>query len=92
MYESGESIVLFARRTTLREGAFLRPVGMAQGVLPLTTRGGVELVLPGGAGLDLVSRGSGGDLTPAPGALTAPRGRDELLDEVRALVSERVRD
>jgi hypothetical protein len=55
-------------------------------------RGGVEVALPGGVGLELVTRETDGSLVPAQGALTAPRGRDELLDEVRALVAERVRD
>jgi hypothetical protein len=92
VYQTGESIVLFARRVTTREGEALRPVGMAQGVLPLAMRGGVEVALPGGVGLELVTRETDGSLVPAQGALTAPRGRDELLDEVRALVAERVRD
>jgi hypothetical protein len=92
VYQTGESIVLFARRVSQREGERLRPVGMAQGVLPLATRGGVEVALPGGAGLDLVTRGADGTLAPAEGALAAPRGRDELLDEIRALVAERARD
>ena len=42
--------------------------------------------------LELVTRQADGNLVPARGALTAPRGRDELLDEVRALVAERPRD
>jgi hypothetical protein len=92
VYQMGESIVLFARRVTMRDGDALRPVGMAQGVLPLAVRGGVEVALPGGAGLDLVTREADGTLAPAASALAAPRGRDELLDEIRALVAERVRD
>lgn len=92
IYQTGESIVLFARRVSTREGEVLRPVGMAQGVLPLATRGGIEVALPGGAGLDLVTRSADGTLAPAEGALAAPRGRDELLDEIRALVAERARD
>lgn len=91
VFQTGESIVLFARRIRTPEGEVLRPVGMAQGVLPLTRRGGVEVALPGGAGLELVTRGADGSLAPADGALAAPRARDELLDEIRALVAERPR-
>lgn len=91
VYRTGESIVLFASYVDTREGRVLRPVGMAQGVMPVDARGPVEMVAPGGAGLALVTRGADGSLVPAPGALAAPRARDELLDEIRSLVAERTR-
>lgn len=91
IYVTGESIVLFGRWVTTPSGAVLRPVGMAQGVLPIDTRGGVEVVTPGGVGLELVTRESDGRLAPGTPALTAPRERDELLGEIRSLVAERTR-
>lgn len=91
IYVTGESIVLFARWVTTPTGAVLRPLGMAQGVMPIETQGGVEVVTPGGVGLELVRRGDDGQLGPGAPALSAPRGRDELLDEIRSLVRERAR-
>lgn len=90
-YQSGETVVLFARWLSTPSGEVLRPVGMAQGVLPIASRGGVELVTPGGAGLELVVRDADGRLTPGQPALRAPVPRDALLEQVRALVAERQR-
>ncbi len=91
VYQSGESIVLFGRWVPTPAGEVLRPIGMAQGVLPIATRGGVEVVTPGGVGLELVTRDADGRLAPGAPALAAPRARDELVDELRALVAERSR-
>ncbi|MFO0712945.1 MAG: hypothetical protein U0353_24035 [Sandaracinus sp.] len=91
VYQTGETIVLFGRWASTLEGEALRPLGMSQGVLPMRTENGVEVVSPGGAGLELVTRDGDGRLVPAPGALSAPRTRDELLDEIRSLVAERTR-
>jgi hypothetical protein len=87
-YVQGERIVLFARRLTTPSGVVLRPVGMSQGVLPIDDAGGVELVMPGGAGLELVERTPEGRLAPGAAALAAPEPADVLLDRVRALVAE----
>lgn len=87
-YVDGERIVLFGRRFTTPAGTVLRPVGMSQGVLPIDERSGVPLVLPGGAGLELVERTPDGRLAPATPALVAPRPADELVDELRALLAE----
>lgn len=87
-YVDGERVILFARWYTTPAGAFLRPVGMSQGVLPITSEGGTDVAQPGGVGLDLVTPGSDGRLVPAPAALSAPRSVDALLDEIRALVAE----
>jgi len=87
-YVDGERVILFARWYATPAGDFLRPVGMSQGVLPITSTGGTELAQPGGLGLDLVAPGPDGRLVPAPAAMSAPRGLDSLLDEIRALVEE----
>ncbi|MBN8617004.1 MAG: hypothetical protein J0L92_40865, partial [Deltaproteobacteria bacterium] len=65
IYVTGESIVLFGRWVTTPSGEVLRPIGMAQGVLPIDVRGGVEVVTPGGVGLELVTRDGEGRLSPA---------------------------
>jgi len=87
-YVDGERVILFARWYTTPAGDLLRPIGMSQGVLPITSAGGTELAQPGGLGLDLVAPGPDGRLVPAPAAMSAPRGLDALLDEIRALVRE----
>ncbi|MBX3271274.1 MAG: hypothetical protein KF729_13490 [Sandaracinaceae bacterium] len=63
----------------------LRPVGMSQGVLPVTDEGGVLVVHPGGAGLSLVLRGADGRLAPAPPALQAAEPWDRLRARVDAV-------
>ncbi|GAB4215249.1 MAG: hypothetical protein OHK0013_40660 [Sandaracinaceae bacterium] len=87
-YVDGESVLLFARRLTTPAGVVLRPVGMSQGVLPIDDTGGVEVVMPGGAGLELVTRSPDGRLGPGSPALAGPEPADALLDRVRALVAE----
>jgi hypothetical protein len=87
-YVDGERIVLFARRLATPSGTVLRPVGMSQGVLPIDDTGGVEVVLPGGSGLELVTRTPEGRLAPGAPALAAPEPADVLIDRVRALVAE----
>ena len=59
----------------------VRPVGMAQGVLPVVQEGGRDMVEPGGRGLQLVRRGPGG-LAPATGALASRRSLDEVRAEI----------
>lgn len=87
-YVDGERVILFARWYATPSGDVLRPVGMSQGVLPITTQHGAEVAQPGGSGLELVTPGPDGRLAPAPAALTAPRAVDALLDEIRSLVAE----
>jgi hypothetical protein len=85
----GTRSVLFLRRFVTRDaGEVMRPVGMSQGILPVVEGDGGELVMPGGAGIAIVSRSPGGTLVPASGALPAPVARDELLSRVRDLVRE----
>jgi len=88
VYVDGERLVLFARRLTTPSGPVLRPVGMSQGVLPIEDDAGVEVVTPGGAGLELVTRDADGRLVPGSPAISAPRPADEVIDEIRALVAE----
>jgi hypothetical protein len=68
-FEGGGRYVLFLRR--LGSGV-LRPVGMSQGVMPVTEDGRGRTVRPGGAGLGLVRRDGQGTLRPAAPALTEP--------------------
>lgn len=79
--EPSHEYLLFLRRWNDTR----RPVGMAQGALPVQRAGREPVVQPGGAGLSLVRRGSGGALTHAEPALSAPRPLPELLDAIRAL-------
>jgi hypothetical protein len=76
----GERVVLFVEDL----GGVLRPVGMSQGVLPVTRDGGSEIVLPGGAGLALVRPGDPA-LREVDGALSGPTPIDEVLAEIREL-------
>lgn len=85
-FAAGERILLFARANATER--VLRAVGMSQGVMPIQRDGGVERVMPGGGGLALMQRGSDGQLRPAPAALLEPAPLDELLAQVRELVSE----
>jgi hypothetical protein len=77
----GSENVVFATEI----GGRLTPVGMSQGVMPVRVENGRRQVMPGGAGLALVTRGRTGSLEPSRGALTTPRALGEVLDEVRAL-------
>jgi len=64
----------------------MRPVGMAQGVLPVVREAGSDVVEPGGRGLQLMGRGPDGLLHPTTGALSSRRP----LDEVRSAILHRV--
>lgn len=74
----GERYVLFLRDMS----GVLRPVGMSQGVLPVRERAGVPWAHPGGAGLSLVQRGTGGQLVPAPAALLRPEPLEALRERI----------
>lgn len=91
-YPVGARALLFLRAlspTDLPAGSIVfRPLGMSQGVMPMSERDGIEVVMPGGADLSIVTRQPNGTLTPADGALPSPQPRDELLARVRDLVSE----
>ncbi len=80
--EPGEEYLLFLRRWN----GTRRPVGMAQGVLPLQRSGGEVFVQPGGGGVALVHRGADGTLTHAEPALTEPRPLAELMAAIRDLL------
>lgn len=84
-YPDGARMLLFLRAFDSGDaGVVMRPVGMSQGEMPIVG----ENVMPGGAGVAIVQRGSGGQLVPAPSAITTPMNRDELLSQVRDLVAE----
>ena len=84
----GERVVLFARRVSGASGVVLRPVGMSQGVLPMAEQSGTTMVMPGGAGLSMVTRDASGRLSPTSGALAVPMPADEVLATIRDLVAE----
>jgi hypothetical protein len=79
--EDGEEYLLFLRRWN----GTRRPVGMAQGALPITRRDGQLFVQPGAGGLALVRRDATGAMAPAEPAVTEPTLLEALLDEIRAL-------
>ena len=83
-FSNGERLILFGQRHVTPRGAVVRPVGMAQGVLPLEG----DTVMPNSEGLGLVTRNPAGQLVPAAGALTSPRSRDAIVEEIQALVAE----
>ena len=79
--EPAHEYLLFLRRWN----GTRRPVGMAQGALPVQ-RGGTEpLVQPGGTGLSLVRRDPTGTLSHAEPAVSQPRPLADLMAAIRAL-------
>ncbi len=88
-YADGARMLLFLRTFDSGDaGIVMRPVGMSQGEMPVVASGGGEVVMPGGDGVSVVSRGPNGQLVPAAAAITSPIGRDELISHVRDLVAE----
>jgi hypothetical protein len=88
-YPEGARMLLFLRTFDSGDaGIVMRPVGMSQGEMPILSGDAGEVVMPGGAGVSVVTRAPNGQLVPAPAAITAPMGRDELLAQVRDLVAE----
>lgn len=82
----GQRYLVFLR--TLGDRATLRPVGMSQGVMTIEEQTGARVVMPGGAGLSLVSRAQGGGLSPAPPAILHP----EPYESVRARIERRLEE
>lgn len=88
-YPEGARMLLFLRTFDSGDaGIVMRPVGMSQGEMPILSGDAGEVVMPGGAGVSVVTRSADGQLVPAPAAITTPTGRDELLARVRDLVAE----
>jgi hypothetical protein len=88
-YTDGARTLLFLRTFVSGDvGPVMRPVGMSQGEMPIVPGASGELVMPGGAGVSIVSRAPDGRLSSAPAAITAPVARDEMLSRVRDLVAE----
>jgi hypothetical protein len=88
-YPDGARMLLFLRTYHSGDaGDVMRPVGMSQGEMPIVAGASGEVVLPGAAGVSVVSRSPSGQLLPAPAAIAAPVGRDELLSRIRDLVLE----
>ncbi len=85
-FTMGERYLIFARGRAPE--AWLHPIEMAQGVMPIHRIAGADMVMPGSAGMALRQRGSDGQLRSAPPALMQPMPFDELLAQVRELVFE----
>jgi hypothetical protein len=82
---AGARIFVFGRRST--QGNYLRPVGMAQGVLRVTASAdGSTTVSPSNGGLSLVRRDQGGVLRPSAPAVAGP----VTLESMDALVRDAV--
>jgi hypothetical protein len=79
--EPGHEYLLFLRRWN----GTSRPVGMAQGALPVQRSGGEVLVQPAGGDLSLVRREPSGALTHAEPAVTEARPLADLLAAIRNL-------
>lgn len=79
--EPGGEYLLFLRRWN----GTRRPVGMAQGALPVQRSGGTVVVEPARGDLALVRRGPGGTLTHAEPAVTEARPLADLLAAIRDL-------
>ncbi len=73
--------IVFARQGV----EYLRPVGMAQGVLPVRSEGGLQMVVPSSRNLTLVRRTPSGQLVPSPSALPSARPLSEVMAEIRYL-------
>ena len=78
--------MVFLRRL---DDGLLRPVGMSQGVMPVSEAAGVLTVQPGGGGLSLVQRGAQGGLHPAPAALLHAEEYERLRERVETLSHRR---
>ncbi len=78
----GDRAIVFGRGvdSAAAVGGPFRPVGMSQGVLPVTTQSGRDMVWPGGAGLALVQR-AGGQLRSAPPAMAGPEPLADVMTE-----------
>jgi hypothetical protein len=88
-FEDGERVLVFAV-PSVANPVHLRPLGMAQGVMPVRERAaanGDDLVLPGGDGLALMERVNG-VLVASPPALASPRSLTEVRDAIGALLLE----
>lgn len=83
-FEDGERALVFVRHIN----GIYRPIGMSQGVFPVTD-GDTPRVEPGGSGLSLVRPGTNGELAPAGAALRGPRSLAHVMERVRALIAER---
>jgi len=84
-FELGKRALVFLY--TSEPSRELRVVGMAQGVMPIDTRDGTAVVIPGAGGAELVQDGPDGTLAPAPGALQNAQPLDAMVREIRRLVA-----
>jgi hypothetical protein len=88
-FADGARVLVFAVPSVANPAHF-RPVGMAQGVMPVRERAapnGDDLVLPGGEGLALMQRVNGA-LVASPPALASPRSLTEVRDAIGARLLE----
>lgn len=88
-YPDGARMLLFLRTFDSGDaGIVMRPVGMSQGEMHVVASDLGEVVMPGGAGVAIVTRAADGHLAPALAAIPAPVERNEMLSRVRDLVLE----
>lgn len=80
-FVDGELVLLFGKNGK----NYLRPVGMGQGAMRIFEQNGVRYTRSDSRGMALVKRGAT-DKSAAP-AVAEPRKLDDVLSEVRALVS-----
>lgn len=81
-FSRGDDVMLFLER---HRSGHLIPVGLSQGVMRIVMREGQRHVMPGGAGLVLMSRDPSGRMVPTGPALDAPEPVASFVDRVRAL-------
>ncbi len=86
-FEVGERVVVFVRDG----GSYtaFRPVGMAQGVMRVRKKAGVETVTQSRAGLMMVRRNAQGRLEKSRGALPEPEPLEQFLSRVRSLAEQK---
>ena len=83
-FDDGQRALVFVRHMN---GVY-RPIGMSQGVLPVSETD-TPRVEPGGAGLSLVRPTQDGRLVPAGAALRGRRSLAHVIEQIRALIDER---
>lgn len=87
-FEDGELVLLFGTRG--KKKTYLRPVGMGQGTMRVYEQDGVRWARSDAQGMLLLKRGDGANKSREP-AMAAPRKLDDVLADVRAIVSAQAR-
>jgi hypothetical protein len=85
-FENGELVLLFGKDPQHR--ALLRPVGMSQGAMRIFERDGERWVRSATRELALVRKSGAGKLDPEVPAVAEPRRLNDVLGEIRSLVTK----